>query len=443
VPSGDAGSWRIEVAPSPSTPAPTEGEYGLVVVRATGEDPPFVVTGTSPSAGSITLRPTDVVVGFNQDVYVPTLTPGELEVNGVPALSFSLVNGTTVDWKINPASISAGIHLPNVVTLGADSNGQQVSDVSFDTLVPYSFTMYSDSILPTTTTLTDSNAGPLYYGRAETFTAQVVNTDTSATPTGLVSFYSGTQLIGRAAVNSSGHATLVTSSLAGGTHTITADYGGTSLFESSVSSGVSLTVDPAVTRATLEPASATTTYGQPVTFTVHDSDITSTPVPTGGTVMFYSGDMPGNPAELIGTAPLINGVATFTTQRLPAGTNQVTAIYEGNANFNGAETASVLVTVAPVGTDTTLTSTASGSITYGTPVTFTVTVTDPDTGLVPNGIVEFLDGTTVIGEVGLNGRGTAALTRVLARGSHAIQAVYLGTSNYVTSQSGTVNLSVS
>jgi hypothetical protein len=303
--------------------------------------------------------------------------------------------------------------------------------------------MYSDSILPTTTTLTDSNTGALYYGRAATFTAQVVNTDTSAKPTGLVSFYSGTQLIGRAAVNSSGQAKLVTTNLAAGTHTITADYEGTSLFESSVSNGVTLTVDPGVTHASLGPASATTTYGQPVTFAVHVVDITSTPVPTGGAVMFYSGEMPGNPAELIGSAPLINGAATFTTQRLPAASDLVTAIYEGNANFNGSETSSTLITVAPVGTVTTLSSTASGSITFGTPVTFTVAVTDPDTGLVPTGVVEFLDGTTVIGEVGLNSRGTAALTRVLARGSHTIHAVYLGTSNYVTSQSGTVNLSVS
>ena len=36
VPDGDAGKWTIEVTPSPNTPTPTQGEYGLLVTGATG-----------------------------------------------------------------------------------------------------------------------------------------------------------------------------------------------------------------------------------------------------------------------------------------------------------------------------------------------------------------------------------------------------------------------
>jgi len=36
VPQGDAGTWTIEVTPSPNTEAPTQGEYGLLVTGATG-----------------------------------------------------------------------------------------------------------------------------------------------------------------------------------------------------------------------------------------------------------------------------------------------------------------------------------------------------------------------------------------------------------------------
>ena len=47
VPGGDAGKWTIEVTPSPNTPLPTQGEYGLLVTGATGALSPFVVTSTS------------------------------------------------------------------------------------------------------------------------------------------------------------------------------------------------------------------------------------------------------------------------------------------------------------------------------------------------------------------------------------------------------------
>ena len=84
VPDGDAGKWTIEVTPSPNTEKPTEGEYGLLVTGATGALAPFTVTSTIPADGALVQPPTDYIVTFNQPVYGPSLTPGELTINGVP-----------------------------------------------------------------------------------------------------------------------------------------------------------------------------------------------------------------------------------------------------------------------------------------------------------------------------------------------------------------------
>ena len=148
VPAGDAGKWTIEVTPSPNTPLPSSGEYGLLVTGATGALSPFVVTATTPASGALVQPPTDIIVSFNDPVYAPSLTPGELEVNGVAATAVVLVNGNTVDWTIPASAFATGIDLPNVVTIGADAMGNQVMDVSGQTLTPYSYTFFTTNVAP-------------------------------------------------------------------------------------------------------------------------------------------------------------------------------------------------------------------------------------------------------------------------------------------------------
>ena len=146
VPAGDAGKWTIEVTPSPNTPLPTSGEYGLLVTGATGALSPFVVTATTPAPGALVQPPTDIIVSFNDPVNGTSLTPGELEVNGVAATAVTMVNGNTVDWSIPASAFGTGIDLPNVVTIGADSSGNQVTDVSGQTLTPYSYTFFTTNV---------------------------------------------------------------------------------------------------------------------------------------------------------------------------------------------------------------------------------------------------------------------------------------------------------
>jgi hypothetical protein len=148
VPDGDAGKWVIEVTASPSTQNPTEGEYGLLVTGATGALSPFVVTQTNPPAGALLQPPSTITITFNEPVYLPSLTAGELEVNGVAATAVMDVNGNTVTWTVDPSSYATGIDLPNVVTIGADGLGNQILDVSGQTLTPFSYTFYTTNVAP-------------------------------------------------------------------------------------------------------------------------------------------------------------------------------------------------------------------------------------------------------------------------------------------------------
>ncbi len=78
-----------------------------------------------------------------------------------------------------------------------------------------------------------------------------------------------------------------------------------------------------------------------------------------GTVTFQNG------AAVLGTVPLVGGVATFTASNLPSGTNAITARYSGDANFVPSGAALYQI----VYTDLSTTNVATG-ITAGAPGTF-------------------------------------------------------------------------
>jgi uncharacterized repeat protein (TIGR03803 family) len=285
------------------------------------------------------------------------------------------------------------------------------------------------------------------YGTAITLSATVANSSTSAVPVGEVRFYDGSvsppHFIGSAGL-SGGTATLTTSALAGSTtHAIYAVSVGAANFASSQSPVDSdIQVNPAQVFASLSSSTGATEYGTPVTFIAAVSNTQSSHVPPGP-VYFYLGY--GTTSQrFLGAAPLVGGVATFTSHpnALPAGNDGVIAVYNGSANFQAAVSNAVAHTVSPANASATLSCNASGTVGFGTPVTFTAAVSDTDTGLVPNGLVQFWDGLTLLATVGLNAQGHATLTRSLARGPHSITAVYVVNANFNASTSGAVALTV-
>jgi hypothetical protein len=111
--------------------------------------------------------------------------------------------------------------------------------------------LINTSLTPTTTTLT-SSPNPSNFGQAVTFTA-AVTARVGGPPTGTVSFYDGTTNIGNSNLNSTGVATLTTSTLSVGTHGITATYNGDSNFATSTSPVLHQVVQGAI--ASLSPTS--------------------------------------------------------------------------------------------------------------------------------------------------------------------------------------------
>ncbi|MFZ0927649.1 MAG: Ig-like domain repeat protein, partial [Syntrophobacteraceae bacterium] len=192
--------------------------------------------------------------------------------------------------------------------------------------------------------------------------------------------------------------------------------GKTQITMSNITSAVSLSSSP-------NPSN----YGDSVTFMATVSAAAGTPT---GTVTFSDG------ATVLGTGALSGGQATFATSSLSAGSHTITASYGGDANF-AAGSATLGQTVNQVSTTTTL-SPIGSPCTYGNSMTLTATVS-PSTA---SGSVTFNDGSTTLGTGTISG-GTASLsTSTLTGGSHSITAVYGGDTNYSTSTSPAISLTV-
>jgi hypothetical protein len=101
---------------------------------------------------------------------------------------------------------------------------------------------------------------------------------------------------------------------------------------------VTAMLNEAGTHVTLASSPNPSSYGQAVTFTVTvDPAVLGTGTPTGN-VTFYNGqaaaNVPPSLHNVIGTASLVNGVATLQYSNLPRGNNWITATYAGDTNFN-------------------------------------------------------------------------------------------------------------
>ena len=92
-----------------------------------------------------------------------------------------------------------------------------------------------------TTTAVTSSANPSAFGQSITLSASVTPAG-AGTPTGIVTFKDGNATLGTATLNAAGTAAFTTSTLAGGSHSITAAYGGDVNFTPSTSPAISQVV---------------------------------------------------------------------------------------------------------------------------------------------------------------------------------------------------------
>ena len=150
-------------------------------------------------------------------------------------------DGETVTFKqgatvLGTGTLSGGTASFSISTLGVGTKSITAVYVGDSNFASSSKTMSQVVNKATTTTTLVSSLNPSQSGQSVTFTASVAP-QFSGTPGGYVTFYEGTTVL-KTVYMSGGTANFTTSTLATGTHTITATYNGNSTF---VGSSASLT----------------------------------------------------------------------------------------------------------------------------------------------------------------------------------------------------------
>jgi len=293
---------------------------------------PSVTVSASPSTfetgGNVTL--TAQVSGTTSGTPAGKVTfmDGSLVV-GSATLNGSGVASVTASTK----GVPAGLYYVTAVYNGSNLYAAQTSPaISVRVLA---------SKYPSSTGLTVSPT-TVKTGAPVTLSAVVSDGDLLA-PTGSVTFYSGTQVLGSTAVNVADTAslTLPTTGVPLGTYPVTAVYSGNEALTGSTSNSVTVTVTSSYTpTVALSVSPNPVTPPEQITLACTVTGVSGQAAPTG-TVYFYLGSTYLGADSLNGS-----GVASFATSTAgdPAGTYAVSATYLGDSNY-AKTSASASVTV--------------------------------------------------------------------------------------------------
>ena len=292
------------------------GEYQLYSYTVTA-------TGTS----------TTVSLGFRDD-------PGYLHLDDVSVVPVMAAATFTT------SSLTAGTHTITAVyagTVAGSALNQIVGKVSSSPVLTLS-------------------AQPSLLGQSVTFTATIAPTIPGAgTPTGLVTFNDGSTLLGTAALNGNGVATLTVASLTVATHTITAGYSGDTNYGGGSSTKLLQTVEPYNLSGGI-----LTVYG------AGGKDM-STAVAESGQFILNGVTCYYNPA-LVNVIRFLGKGGTDTVYLTGTGSNDTATLGPGSGQLNGAsyeiEVAGVanIVVTGGGGNDTAYLTDAGGNNTFnGTP----------------------------------------------------------------------------
>ncbi len=282
-----------------------------------------------------------------------TVTPASGAVAPTGTVTFTAtLNGVNV-----PLTGAANV----AMTKGAATISPSLGPGTYIFTAAYSGDMDDAAGTPATLTLVINNAttattvtaapNPGVVGGTITFTATVVTNPAGGTPTGTVIFSAagtgGTLALGNGTLVA-GKATVTSTTLPGGTYTITAAYSG----DANNSASTGTTTETVGLIATTTDLTAATVNGQNVLVAIVQNSGATGPTPTG-TVTFTSG------TATTGSATLdANGVATVTPNLAP-GTYTIIATYSGDSNHSPSTSTSITLTITTAGAGSGFTLTAS------------------------------------------------------------------------------------
>jgi hypothetical protein len=285
--------------------------------------------------------------------------------SGFPGDSVSLLLGVGDGTFSAPTLFPAGYHANASVV--SDFNGDGTADLA----VANGGSNTVSVLLNTQGTFLSgaASANPSSYGQSVAFTINVsASASSGIVPSGTVTLNSGSSAVGSATLVN-GTVTISTSNLVLGTDTLSAAYSGDTNFQPHTVSFIQ-TVQKANSAVALTASPTSANLNQSVSLTAAvTSSFTGTPT---GTVSFFNG------TTQLGTSSLnANGVATYSTSTLAAGTQSITAVYSGDSNFNTSTSPATSVVITSNSPNFSISAAAlsPGTISPGASATSTVTIT--------------------------------------------------------------------
>ena len=318
---------------------------------STGNSVTFTITQATATI-TTSLSSTSFTTGSSSTLTVTVTLPGTAQLPAGSTFIATIAGLTGATYTGNFAINTGGNTGTGAVNIPAPPAGTYQLQVVCGTnanftcapstiAISSTATTTSTGTTPTTTTLAVTPTAPTA-GQSVTLTATVsaAATAIAANPiAGTVNFYDGTTLLGMgtiALVGGNFVATTTTTFAAGTTpHSLTATYAGNTIYATSTSAAVSVTLSAAAAVITLAANVTSTSSGTAVVFTATITGATSTGVAPTGTVSFY---IAGSTPTLIGTSNVGttgSGVSTavLSTSTLPAGNLTIYATYNGDTNF--------------------------------------------------------------------------------------------------------------
>ena len=319
------------------TSALTTGNHSLTAVYSgsanflTSTSPAVTQVVNSQTTTSLTAPPNPSVIGqaVTLTAVVSPVAPG----TGVPTGTVTFRDAATVLGTVTLVNGSASL-VTSTLAVGSHSLTAAYSGGGNFLASTSAIVIHTVNPGSTSTTLS-STPNPSTLGQTVTLNATVSAVAPAVgVPTGTVTFRDGATVLATATLVN-GSASFTISTLAAGSHPLTAVYSGSATFAASTSAVVTQVVNapaPAATSTSLTSTPNPSTTGQAVTLSATVTSVAGVPT---GTVTFRDG------ATVLGTVALVNGSASLVTSTLAVGSHPLTAAYNGSATFAASTSAVV------------------------------------------------------------------------------------------------------
>jgi hypothetical protein len=335
--------------------------------------------------------------------------------NPVPTTQPCVGVDKCTEWTFEVPNVLAGDWLTKVVYLG-----DSVYDVEYSEVFELSVVSLTD----TSITAVDTNPQPSVVGQ----TVQVKATIDPIVEDGIVQFASSRSgPIGQAAIDASGFATLDTSALERGSHTITASFAQQGGYRESTGTAAHV-VNELPTTLTIDlDQTSPTNAGSPLVATINVVSTVPSSASVNGSASLSTAVTNSSGVSfrtLTNSISIANGVGQITLTDLVPGSHVFSATFYGGSDYDSSTNTSAAHVVEKALSNTSLATSPTGTV-FGQPFDLTATINGP-AAFNLTGSVGFFDGTTSLGTAMVVGGSATITSSGLPIGSRSLTARYSG-----------------